>query len=451
MRPIRGVIQRLDRIWPGARGSKHHLSNGFWAVMDQGLFATSNFAMNILLARWLTPEGYGAFGLAFAIFLFIGNLQQAALLEPMLVFGPGRYKSRSAEYLGVLVYGHFALTALGSLTLLLAGLGLALWGSAALSTVMLALAVTGPFILFPWLMRRACYALLKPRLAAWGSAWYMALMLAGAYALYRSEYLSAASALGVMGVSSLLVGLWLATRLGVKLPPLSDDGLVRDSFRSHWKYGRWSLTNQALNWLPLNISYVILPIWGGLAAGASFRALMNLIMPVMQGVWAMSTVLLPALVRARTAGRGVLAARVRSATALFVLGSAAYWLLLGLLHRPLVSWLYGGQYTEHAGLLWLLGLCPVLVSAKLVLGNSLRAIERPDRLFWAHVLPAATALTLGTALVYSKGIAGAGMLMLVSQAIAVVMTVVSYRRLLHSPETTPHPRGDSPKEERRTV
>ena len=40
------------------------LKKGSLAVLDQGLFSGANFVVNILLARWLTPEEYGAFAVA---------------------------------------------------------------------------------------------------------------------------------------------------------------------------------------------------------------------------------------------------------------------------------------------------------------------------------------------------------------------------------------------------
>lgn len=403
-------------------------------MTDQGLFATSNFALNVLLARWLTLEEYGAFGVAFALFLLVGRLHQATLQEPMLVFGAGRYKDRLPEYLGVLVYGHFAFAVLSSLVLLLGSLGLALLGSRALAAVMLALSLSGPFILLLWLMRRACYVRLEPRLSASGGAYYMILMLVGAYALYQGKWLSAASALGVMGVSSLVISLWLAIRLRVKLPSLRGEELVRDSFKNHWKYGRWSVANQALSWVPLNIPYLILPMMGGLAAGASFKALMTLVMPMIQGIWSLSPLLLPKFVRTRAEGYYRFDSQVRSAVILFAVGPAIYWLLLGLFHYPLVSWLYGGKYTEHADLLWLLGLCPVFIAFNLVVGHSLRALELPNRLFLAYALAAAAALTVGTGLMYFLGITGAGMVLLISQVITAAVAVTVYRRLRLQPD-----------------
>src|SRR5829696_6632675 len=150
------------------RDIKRWLTKGFWAVTDQGLFAGSNFALNIMLARWLTPQEYGAFSTAFAVFLLVGGIHTATLTEPMLVFGPGKYKDHHSEYLGALIYGHLGFAALGSIALLLAALGFALWGATSLSTVLVALALAELFILLLWLLRRACYVRLEPHLAVSG-------------------------------------------------------------------------------------------------------------------------------------------------------------------------------------------------------------------------------------------------------------------------------------------
>lgn len=398
------------------------MTKGFWAVSDQGLFATSNFALNILLARWLTPQEYGAFTVAFAIFLFVGNIHTATLTEPMLVFGPGKYRGRMSEYLGALVYGHVAFAALGSLALLMACLGLALWGKTSLALVLLVLAVAEPFILLLWLMRRACYARLEPHLASSGGALYMALMLAGAFIVYRLEALSSATALGVMGISSLVVSIWLAWRLRVRRPSLQRGELAHDSLQDHWRYGRWSVLNKGLSWVPHNVFYLLLPIWGGLEASASFKALMNLLMPILQANSALSVLLLPTLVRARDESN--FSSSVRLALVPFILAPTLYWIFLGLFHSPIVSLAYGGRYTEYANLFWLLGLVPIVAGLKEVMSQALRALERPDWLFWAYAVSAVFAGTLGAWLVYVWEVVGAGMGLLLTQGVAAVLVTV---------------------------
>jgi O-antigen/teichoic acid export membrane protein len=428
---LKRIVDQVGK--PVAKG--RWLKKGFWAVMDQGLFASSNFILNLLLARWLAPADYGAFGVAFAIFSLIGSLHSATLTEPMLVYAPGRYRERLTEYMGALVYGHLAFGALGSGALLVAGLGFAFWGSASLAVSLVALALAGPFILLLWLMRRACYALLEPRLAAVGGAWYMFLMCVGAFVLYRFGWLSTPAALGVMGISSLAVSLWLAVRLRVKRPPVRSGGLTSEAIRVHWEYGRWSLANKGLAWVPSNIFYLLLPVWGGLAAGASFKAIMNLLMPMLQANAALTVLLLPTLVQARQGSR--YGSHVRRALVLFSVPMVAYWLLLGVFHQPLVNLLYGGRYVEYSGLLWLFGLIPLAASVKEVLSQSLRALERPDQLFWAYLFAAVVVGFLGVGLMYLMGIAGAGIGILLSQvtvaATVAVVLIAHYRRTSGEP------------------
>jgi O-antigen/teichoic acid export membrane protein len=416
-------------------------------VIDQGLFASSNFAMNVLLARWLAPYEYGAFGLAFAIFTFVGCLHAATLTEPMLVFSPGRYKEHVSEYLGALVYGHAGFAVLGSLALLAASLGFALWGSSALATVLLALAISEPFIHFLWLMRRACYARFEPHLAAWGGAGYMLLMLAGAFVLYWSTWLSAATALGVMGLSSLIVSVWLAIRLGAKPPPLRD-GLASDVLRNHWDYGRWSVGNRALYWFPTNIYYLLLPLWGGLAAGASFKALMNVTMPMLQFNVAISALLLPTFVRARA--QSTFGSTVRFALVLGVLAPTLYWLFLGVFHERVIALAYGGRYTEYADLLWLLGLLPVAMAANEVLSQALRSLERPDWLFRVYVLYAVIGGTFGVWCMYQWLIVGAGAGILISRIIlAASMAAMLWYVHWHSSDVLTVSLSNQPEQESR--
>jgi O-antigen/teichoic acid export membrane protein len=403
------------------------LGKGLWAVMDQGLFATSNFLVNLLLARWLIPQDYGIFTVAFTITLFTAVFHQALLTEPMLVFGPGRFKNGLSEYLGILVYGHIGFAALSSLSLMAFSLVLALSGSDALPVILAASALAAPFISLLWLMRRACYVQLTPHLAALGGGLYVILMLGGTWVLYWRGWLSAISAFGVMGVSSLIVSLWLAIRLQVNMPPLRQNDQVRDALKKHWEYGRWSMATAMLQWTPANIYYLLLPIWVGFEASASLKALMNLLMPVLQTNAALSAILLPILVQAK--GHSGFHSRMRFAVATFILGSALYWILLGVFNRPLVSLLYEGKYLAYADMLWLLGLLPVASGVIAATSAALRAMERPDQLFRAYVPPTIIALTLGILLVFVWGTVGAAVALVLTYVVMAMTTSLVYRRV----------------------
>lgn len=153
----------------------------FFAILDQGLFAGANFAVNILLARWISPESYGAFAIVYSIFLLLGALHTAMLTTPLLVFGPGEYSNAFGSYLRLLLIMHMGLTLAMSVILAGAAAVLSSVGSAAVAEALLGLALATPFILLIWLLRAACYARFRPQWAAAAGALYLLVFSTGLY------------------------------------------------------------------------------------------------------------------------------------------------------------------------------------------------------------------------------------------------------------------------------
>lgn len=419
--------QHLEEALPfTSRGSTAHwMGKGFWAITDQGLFAASNFGLNVLLARWLPATDYGAFSVAYTIFLLLGTVHTAILTEPMLVFGAGKYSERLSAYLAVLLRGHWRFGAFIGILFAVAGLGLRWFGHSALTLVLSGLAVASPFILFQWLMRRACYASLHPRLAASSSAIYLALMAAGVVGLRQYDSLGAASALLVMAVSSLVTGLWLVSQLRVE-NVVADSELTREAIKDHWDYGRWAVGTAVLMWVPGNSFLLLLPTWWGFEASAAYRATLNLLLPVMNFTTALGSLLLPTLVRLR-ASSGFRNA-VSRMTLVFLLTPLLYWLLLGFFGEQITQFLYGGRYSSGSHLLWLAGLIPVLAAASNVSGAALRALNQPNRVFVAYIGSTSVAMTIGLALVWWRGVAGALVGWFLAYTVTATLMALSLRR-----------------------
>ena len=67
-------------------------------LAGQLLVSASNFMTGILLARSLGPEGYGQYALAMGTMLFLGSIQTALIISPMMVKGPGRAEGAEGYY-----------------------------------------------------------------------------------------------------------------------------------------------------------------------------------------------------------------------------------------------------------------------------------------------------------------------------------------------------------------
>lgn len=389
---------------PPVRSGLVLLGRGTWTVLDQGLFALANFGVNVLLARWLTPEGYGAFTVAYFIFLLVGAVYGGLFTEPMLVYGAGRFRERVPSYLRALLTGHGVYVLGAGLLLGLTAAVIGLAGAPALAAELGTLAVAQAAILFLWTMRRACYVVFRPQWAAAGGAVYLVVVVGGALVLGAAGWLTGPLAFALMGGAGLLVGTGLAVRLGVSLGG-PGPALAREAFEVHHGYGRWASMTAVLEWLHGALPFLVLPLFSGLAGSALLRALYNLAMPALQGVQALTNLAVPLFVQAREGGR--LRGEALRLGVLLVGGSALYGLVLGLFGQPVMGWLYGGQYEATLLMRWLMAAVPVVAATGGVLMAVLRAQERPKAVFGARVGAVGAAATGGAALVSAFGVPGA--------------------------------------------
>ncbi|WP_412060254.1 glycosyltransferase [Rubrivirga sp. IMCC45206] len=408
------------------------LRQGTWTVMDQALFAGANFLVNVLLARWLTPEAYGAFTVAFVVFLLAGTVHGGLLIEPMLVFGPGKFEGKTGPYLRVLLRAHAGFSAVaGALLAVVGGVAWAL-GSPELAAVFLALAISQPAILALWLLRRACFVVSKPSWAAGAGALYMALLAGGAVALYRVDALTGPLALVLMAVASLAACAVLAGRLGVfrreQVP-----GLAADARAAHIEYGRWSASTGVLEWVQLAVPFLALPLFVGLEGSGTLRALFNLAMPALQGFGALATLCLPLFVRARAAG--TFDRTFRQIGGAFLGLGALYGVLVLAFGEVAVAWLYDGKYAATPGALAFLALIPFVVAGSNMLTTAVRSAELPSAVFRARTWAVGVTGTVVLALTAAFGVVGA-----LAGEVVVLLTEVA---ALWGPARRARPSGDA--------
>ena len=411
-------------------------NSAFFGVLDQGLFAASGFITNILLARWLSAESFGAFALAYAVFLFLGTFYLQALPGPMLVFGAGKYAERFRRYLAILFYGHIGITASISAVLLAVAVVVSQFGSRLTVHALIALAVAAPGILFLWLARYAFYARLKPHWAAAGSALYLVMTTVGIYGLAQARALSPVSALLLMGANSLIVGSFLAVVLrpqwctslagyrrgfgavarffagevsaesgrALTAEPEANWGLSTVLY-DHYHFAKWSSAASAASWFVTNLHYFALSSSAGLGSVAAMRVLDTALSPFFNIQTAMSRLLLPALgKRSRRADNGLLADVIRISALWASLAIGGYSLLRAFA-PDILALLYGGAYSQYGSLLGLYGLIVISTSIAEPILSLLRAMIRNDLVF-LYQLAFAASLFTGYVIEAGSGLSG---------------------------------------------
>lgn len=412
--------------WLAGWGAK-----GGLALTDQALFAGAQFVLNILLARWLLPAEYGAFAVAYSVFVLAAGAHSALLLEPMTIFGSGRYFKSRRGYLKAVLRGHWLVTVPVGLLLLGTGLLLGRLDSPAVGHALSALGLALPVMLFAWFTRRAFYVELQPGRAAAGSAIYFCGLIALIVGLHSEGMLLPTTAILAMGIAAFLRGgfelIWLRFQWPASTKRFTAGSLVAE----HWGYGRWALAAALAIWVPLNVYYLVLPVWFGLKAAGVLKALMNLANPANHSLMAFGLLALPMLVQLRDRGGiGLVKRTVRRIAVLFLMGSVAYLFVLWFFRVQLIGLLYGGKYLEYSGLpVLLVGLAPFVMAGVVALGSALRACERPDRIFWSYLTGSIAAVTVGIWLAARLGLVGALVGYLVSSAALVSVLWYFYRRL----------------------
>jgi O-antigen/teichoic acid export membrane protein len=403
---------------------------GGLAILDQGIFTGSNFVISILLARWLSPEEYGSYAVAFAVFLFILSFHQALLLEPMLVFGGSVFRDCLRGYMKALLLLHLAMSLVIVLVLgVAAGVAFKLAQTGSLPSALVGIAFAAPSILLFWLLKRTFYLKLSPAPSAAAALLYCALTMGGLAVVYKHGLLSVFSALMLMGVGSLGASAVLLIYLGLRLSSSEDAPSLLDIGLRHWRYGRWALGANAMMWVPINLFYPVLSRFSGMAQAGELKALMNFASPMLQTCSALSSLMLPysARVLDQRGGAGVNIILKRM-TLLCIACAVPYWVVLLAFKGPAFRMLYSGRYTEVIHLLPIVALVSIFGSAFFGPSIVLRSLESPGLVFGAVTASSCIAVAVGIPLTRALGVKGAVWSMLLSEALAFVMAVVLLRR-----------------------
>jgi O-antigen/teichoic acid export membrane protein len=385
------------------------IRSGTLAVLDQGLISGSNFLISILLARWMGAAQYGAYALAFSIYLLFLVSYQSLVLEPMCVFGPGQYRECEHEYFGTLLRMHLGFT--GVTVAIMLTSALLMWKMAmpsyligALHGVMLAT----PCVLLFWLARRVYYMKLLPGGAVVGAILYCVILMAGLWILYLHVLLSPLTAFLLMGAGALAASFLLLARLRLPLRGRTATPSLRIVTQEHWRYGKWVLASAGISWIPWNGTYILLGSLHGMAATAELKALLNLVLPVQQSFAAFSLLLIPYAARLTyDSGMYGIQKLSRSITWLFVAGALAYWLVIVIFKEQAIHFFYGDKYTNVTQLVPWIAVGSILTGARQGYLIVMRGIQASSSIFVVECITSATCVLASIPAMWMFGMRGA--------------------------------------------
>ena len=385
------------------------VQRGGFAILDQGLISGSNFLVGILLARWLAPDQYGAYAVAFGIFVLLSLVYQSLVLEPMAVFGGSSYRDGLRGYLGSLLRIHVAISlAIAAVFGASALVAREFSHSSVLAGALAGVTLASPCILLFWLARRTFYLGLSASKAALGALVYSALSMSGLYVLYHRGLLSPFTAFALMGVAALGTATYNFVRLRTLLRPGALPPRLAEIWRRHWTYGAWALASCVVNWIPAYVYYPLLSSFADMAHSGQLKALMNFTLPMEQTKAALALLFLPYAARVQAQrGRSSAGSLSNRLTFVSVAIAGAYWAAILIFRHPLFHFLYSGRYSEVAHLLPAVALGSIVWSACFGPAIALRAMESPASVFVAFGLATLLSLLIGVPASWAFGVTGA--------------------------------------------
>ena len=395
-----------------------------WALGDQALSSVINFAIGVIVARSVDPDGFGAFTLALSTYLIVVNVARALAAQPLVI----RYSATTAERWRQAVAGAGGALVLAGIG---AGIPIALVGAflpAPLGPALLALSVALVPLLVQDGWRSALFAAGRGRSAFAVDLVYGAVVLP---VLWLGTGLPVAQPAGTIllwGLSSLpscAVGVWLTgarPRIGRALPWL----------REHRDLGPRYAAEAGVGLAAGQGAMYVVGAVAGLAAAGSIRGAQLLLGPLSVLVQAAYLVAVPEGVRVRSKHPARFVPAMVVVSGALALVTIAWLGVLLALPGPFGRELLGPSWDPARSVLLPIGLwlAGVSLAAGPVVGlrvladaaASLRArlVDAPI----GFLLATAGAL-LGGASGAAWGLAGAG---LVSAAVCTIMFARSLSR-----------------------
>jgi glycosyltransferase involved in cell wall biosynthesis/O-antigen/teichoic acid export membrane protein len=397
------------------------------SIADQATLSGTNFALNVLLARWLTSDGYGAFSVAWSVCLILSSLHNALILEPMTVVGPAEFGTRLGSYLKLLTKLNWAVVL--ALGLLAAGAAV-FYRGLAVRYALIALGFTLPGYLLLTTSRREQYIVDKPLRAFHLSLGYASLLATVLAVLHATGRLAAWNAVLATGVS-FLVALWALARRDLPTDYQPSQHTVSEISTAHWGYGKWLVASALLGVGISDLQVLLLSKMVDLSSAGALRALMNFIAPVGQLFTVLSVFSLPKLARRMKENGLAQGLHVAAIYAIGILALAlSYSGALVLLGSPLEHLLYGGRMAAYIGYLPWLAVTVLLSGVAMAFTTPLRAAQNSQHALFAGM--AATVVGLGGSLFLLPryGLRGALMSLVLANGASALVVVGTFVWLL---------------------
>lgn len=400
------------------------LRQGAWALVDQVLSSATNFAMAIIVARLLEPEGYGQFALATATWLTLLGLVRAMVVQPYVVEAAVQdrptWRRTTRQASGTIVV--FGLVS----GLIIAAVGIALGTSSELGKAFVMLGVIAPFLVLQDFWRFAAFSRNQARTAVLNDALWAVVQGGCLVVLLNSSRVTPASAIAAWGAGAGAGALLGMAQFGL-IPSFGSPTLEWARHIAKWSgwFGLASLLYMGSNQLVA----IMVATWAGPAALGGLRAVQTLLGPGQLVAMSSESVALPAGSRTYAArGRRGLTLFMARYGALLTVVLASYGALLFIGRDEILRRVLGSEFVAYGDLVLPLALGLIATSWSFSGALGLRSMLSGRRLAQGEGIAACTQVAIIGVLLHFYGVEGAAWGVLFASLLHSAAMWLMYRR-----------------------
>ena len=271
--------------------SKSLLYKSGIASIDQAILSVLNLLISIVLIKTVSKPEYGYYSIFFPITLFIASIQTAVISTPLAVLLITKKGDEKKKYVGALFFGQnlllFPLVFIGIIGGLITYYFNLLESS--LSAIIVAISLSSIGILYREFLRAYFFADETTNTVLIIDVLYFTLITVLGFLAYKFFQLDVAVIFFLMGLSSFLVGIFFINRNKWKFSR-SD---IKSSYSENWIYGKWALIGVIVTHIQTYSYLYLLGIIVGSVAVADISAARLLLMPLVLAQMGWSKVILP--------------------------------------------------------------------------------------------------------------------------------------------------------------
>ena len=370
-------------------------------LCDQGVSSGSNFIVGLAVARLAGPAEFGAYMLAFTLWLVVVGGHRSLVTEPIVVSTQGRH---DPDVVASGVSAELLLGAAVSVVAVAGGLVARSVGGR-IATPVLAMAPWFASLLVQDYWRAMAFRQRRPGRALVNDSVFAAVQVAAAGTFWLLGWRSVVSMLTAWGM-----GATAGAVLGLLWFPASARlGAGRKLVRRLWPLSRWLLA-EFVTAFASDQSYLVL-VAGLIPAVAygGFRAALSLMGPVLVILIAGGNIgLAEAAAASGSEDPAALPRLARRMSLVATIGVGTYGLAVSVAGSRLLGLLYGPDFGRYGLLVTLAGVQYAVYALVFGPGLALKAAGRMRRLWRVQALTAGVSLASVIALVDWLGTDGAG-------------------------------------------